>query len=174
MLKKLPLKNEYLLLIGTVLLLILAYELSFKKTFDAWQMNRELRQKLSSAQGLGGQPDYLERKNANLDKLLGLYRADTTALRSNLINSITLLADRQNVKLAEVPAQEASFSAAHFIVEKLEFEGDYFSLLKMNDLLQKQSAIGIIRSENWKVTGIRNNGDKLKKLVLEVYLEIAR
>ncbi|SDT67334.1 hypothetical protein SAMN05216490_4783 [Mucilaginibacter mallensis] len=174
MLKKLPIKNDYLLIIGALLLFVMGYELAFKKTFEAWQTNKELKQKLSSAQGLGGQPDYLERKNSNLDKLIKLYQADTTALRNNLINSVTLLADRQNVKLAEVPAQDASFTSAHFMIEKLDFEGDYFSLLKMSSLLQKQSAIGIIRSENWKVTGIRNNGDKIKKLVLEVYLEISR
>lgn len=174
MLKKLPIKNEYALLIGTLLLLVLGYQLAFKKTIEAWQLHKELTAKLSASQSLGGQPDYLERKNSNLTKLIKLYQADTTALRSNLINNITLLADRQNVKLAEVPAQDAGLSTAHFIIEKLDFEGDYFSLLKMSSLLQKQSTIGIIRSENWKVTGLRNNGDKIKKLVLEVCLEIAK
>jgi len=174
MLKKLPIKNEYALLIGTLLLLMMGYELAFKKTFEAWQINKELKATLSASQGLGSQPDYLERKNSNLDKLIKLYQADTSALRNNLLNSVTLLADRQNVKLAEVPAQDASFTSAHCMIEKLDFEGDYFSLLKMSSLLQKQSSIGIIRSENWKVTGIKNNGDKIKKLVLEVYLEISR
>jgi hypothetical protein len=174
MLSKLPIKNEYLLIIGAFLLLLLGYELAFKNTVEAWQTNKELKQKLSSSLSMGDQPDYLERKSSNLDKLIKLYQADTTSLRNNLINSLSLLADRQNVKLAEVPVQDATFSSAHFIIEKLQFEGDYFALLKMTDLLQKQNSIGIIRSENWKVTGLKNNGDKIRKLVLEVYLEIAK
>jgi len=174
MLKKIPVKNEYLLIAGTVLLLFVSYQLAFKKTIAAWQVNSNLEKKLSQSNDIAIQPDYLERKNKNLDKLIGLYKADTTALRNNLINVVSLLADKENVKLSEVPVQDIANISNHFIIERLRFEGDYFSLMKLSDRLQKENGIGMVRSENWKVIEVNTSSSKLKKLGLEVMLEMVK
>ncbi len=174
MLKKIPVKNEYLLIAATILLLFVSYQLAFKKTIEAWKLNSSLEKKLSQSNDIAIQPDYLERKNKNLDKLIGLYKADTTALRNNLINVVSLLADKENVKLSEVPMQDIANISDHYIIERLQFEGDYFSLMKLSDRLQQENDIGMIRSESLKVTEVNTSSSKVKKLGLEVMLEMVK
>ena len=59
-------------------------------------------------------------------------------------------------------------------IQKLNFEGDFFSLTKVLNQLQSTKGIGVPRAATFKVMGIRSNVDETKKLLLEVYLEIAR
>jgi len=174
MFKKIPVKNEYLLVAATLLLFLISYQLAFKKTIEYWQLNNGLKAKLAQSNNIAIQPEYLERKNANLNKLIGLYMADTSALRNNLINIISLLADKENVKLAEVPVQDVTNVSEHFIIERLHFEGDYFSLMRLSEKLQQENGIGIIRSESWKVNEINMSSNRIKKLSLEVLLEISK
>src|ERR1700748_900404 len=109
MLEKLPIKKEYLLIAATIVLLLLSYQLAFKHTIEAWQTNTELRSKLSKSGDLSFQPGYLERKSANIDKIISQYKADTTEFRSNIINVISSIAEKENVKLTEVPVQDVSY-----------------------------------------------------------------
>jgi len=174
MLKQLPFKKIYLLWLGTGILLLLSYRFAFKNTIEAWQTNRQLKERLTQSSDLGYQPDYLERKDKNLGKIIGLYKADTTAFRSQIINAIALIAERQNVKLTAVPIDDVSFHMPDFLIEKLAFQGDYFSLNKAMHDLQATKDIGVIRSANWKVTGIRLGSDENKQLILELYFEVAK
>lgn len=98
MLKQLPLKKEYLLIIATIVLLLLSYKLAFKATFEAWQINRALKTQLIQTNDLSYQPGYLERKNINLSKVINLYKADTVAFRNNSISNISVIAEKENVK----------------------------------------------------------------------------
>ena len=174
MLKKIAVKNEYFLIAGTLLLLFLSYELAFKKTLEAWQLNSNLKSRLLQSNNIAVQPEYLKRKNTNLDKLIGLYKADTTVLRNNLINIVSLLANKENVKLSEVPVQDPANISEHFIIERLHFEGDYFSLMRLSEKLQKENNIGMVRSESWKVSELNTSSNKVKKLGLEMLLEISK
>jgi len=175
MLKQLPVKKEYLLLIvATILLLWLSYKLAFKATIEAWQTNRQLKTQLTRSADLSYQPGYVERKNINLDKILKLYKADTTAFRNNSINIISAIAEKENVKLSEVPMQDPFFHTDRFIIQKLGFEGDFFSLTKVFHQLQLTNDIGIIRSATYKLPKTNPNEQKDKKLTAEICLEIAR
>jgi hypothetical protein len=174
MLDKLNIKKEYLLILATLLLLFISYEFAFKNTITAWQANKELKAKLSQAGDLSFQPAYLERKSNNLDRVISQYKADTTSLRSNLINTISLIADRENVMLSEVPVQDAAYNSDKAIIEKLEFGGDYFSLARLSNALQHKNGIGVIRSEDLKIINIRTDNSKDRKLTLEMYLEIVK
>jgi len=174
MLKKLPIKKEYLLIVGTLLLLLISYHFAFKNTIEAWQSHRQLQTQLAQSSDLNYQPGYLERKNNNLDQLIALYKADTAAFRSNIISTIAGIAEKQNVKLSDVPVQDISFQTDHSIIEKLEFEGDYFALVKVASQLQSTSGIGVIRGETLKMKEVRSNNNEVKKNVLVVYLEIAK
>ena len=174
MLKQLPVKKEYLLIAAAVFLLLVSYRFAFSNTIQAWQTNKQLKSKLEQSGDVTYQPAYLERKAGNLDKIIALYKADTTELRNNILNTISSVAEKQNVKLTEVPVQNATFHTGHFIIEKLGFEGDYFALMKTLNQLQSTKDIGMIRSFDYKVTGVKSANDGVKKLVLEVYLEMAK
>jgi len=174
MLKRLLIKKEYLLILASIVLLWLSYKLAFKGTIEAWQNNRQLKTQLTRSTDLSYQPGYLERKNSNLDKILKLYKADTAAFRNNSINIISAIAEKESVKLSEVPMQDPFYHTDKFIIQKLGFEGDFFSLTKVLHQLQLTNDIGIIRSATYKMSGTNPTTQKDKKLVLEVCLEIAR
>jgi hypothetical protein len=172
MLKQLPIKKEYLLVIAAVVLFLVCYQLAFKKTVAAWQINRQLKAQILQTSDLSYQPAYLERKNANLGKLIARFRTDTIAFRSNVISTISVIADKEHVKLSEVPGQNPQYHSEAFIIQKLSFEGDFFALLKVLHQLQDLNGVGMVRSAAFKSLEIHSTSAPAKKLVLEVYLEI--
>jgi len=174
MFKRIPFNNTYLLIAATVLLLLMSYQLAFKHTLSAWQVNSDLKARLAASIQPAFEPGYLVRKSKNLAKIMELYKVDTSSLRNNFINEVSLLADRHNVKLSGVPVQNVTDAADHFIIEKLEFDGDFFSLLKLSEAMEQQNGIGMLRSETLRLTEVRNGNDKLKKIILEVYLEVSK
>src|SRR5260221_6065529 len=131
MLKQLPLKKEYLLIAAAIVLLLLSYQLAFKKTIEAWQINKHLKAQLFEATNLSYQPAYLERKNKNLTNIIGHYKTDTVAFRSNIISTISSIAEKENVKLSEVPVRDPLYDTDQFIIQKLNFEGSFFALTKV-------------------------------------------
>ena len=171
MLEKLPIKKEYLLVAATIVLLLASYRFAFKNTIEAWQTHSALIAKLNPSNDLSFQPQYMERKINNLNKTLELYKVDTAEFRNDIINTISSIAEKENVKLTEVPVQDVSYRADHFVVEKLGFEGDYFSLVRLAHDLQGTKNIGMVRSELWKISVVRSKTDEVKKITLEVYLE---
>ncbi|HZX59278.1 MAG TPA: hypothetical protein VFE54_11150 [Mucilaginibacter sp.] len=173
MLQQLNLKKEYGLVAAAIVALLLCYQLAFKKTFIAWQLNQSLKQQLAQSADVSYQPGYTERKNINLDKIISLYKADTINFRSNVLGTISSLAERENVKLSEVPSKDPVYHTSQLFIEKLDFEGDYFSLVKTLNHLQSVPQIGVIRAATMKTVGTHSSNDEVKKTVLEVYLEIA-
>jgi hypothetical protein len=174
MLKQLPIKKEYLLIAASIVLLLLCYQFAFKRTIEAWQINKHLKAQLAQAADLSYQPAYLERKNNNLSKIIARYKTDTVAFRSNTISIISSIAEKENVKLSEVPLQDPLYHTDKFIVQKLNFEGSFFALTKVLNQLLATSGIGSVRAATYKVVGLRQGNDDAKKLVLEVYLETVK
>lgn len=157
-------------MLAIMILLVICYQLAFKKTIGAWELNKRLKSQLEQSSDVSIQPGYTERKNTNLDRILDLYKADTMNFRSNTISKISLVADAENVKLAEVPSRDPIYSNGQFLIQKLDFEGDYFSLMKVFQRLSQTKEIGIIRSAVFK--GRREaDSEKAKKLVMELYFE---
>jgi hypothetical protein len=174
MLKLIVNKKGYLLTFATLILLTISYLLAFKPTIEVWKNHSVLKQQLISSANPGIAPAYLERKNANLTKALAFFQVDTSLIRNNIINKIASIADNENVKLAEVPVQDPAYDTTNFTIEKLQFEGDYFSLMKFATKLQSTKGVGVIRSESWESI-ISRNGEKVNnKLVLEIYLEVLK
>jgi len=159
---------------GTLVLLLISYQLAFKKTIAAWQFNSQLKAQLVQATDVGYQPAYLARKMKNLNQIITLYKTDTVAFRNNIISAIASIAEKENVKLTEVPTQDPLYHTNQFIIQQLDFEGDFFALTRMLNQLQSAKGVGVPRSATFKVLGARSKADEVKKLVLEVYLETAR
>ena len=162
---------------GSLILAVFCYELAFKKTLELWRTHSRLTQELQQSSDLSTSPGYLARKNENLDHIISAYRLDSVSFRNRAVNEIADLADQQQVKFITVPADDPLYHAPGFILQKLDFEGDFFSLLKLVNKLQATAGIGLLRSVSWMTKKslsedpVHNNG---KKLILEVYMEIAR
>ncbi|MDB5089162.1 MAG: hypothetical protein JWR09_3156 [Mucilaginibacter sp.] len=173
MLKQLPVKKEYLFIAAVIVLLLISYQFAFKKTLEAWQISKQLKTQIAQASDLSIQPAYLDRKNANLSKIIGFYKTDTVAFRSNIINTISSIAEMENVKLSEVPLQDPLYHSAKFIIQKLSFEGDFFALTKVLNKLQLTTAIGLVRSVTYRIPKERTGASR-ERIILEIYLEQAR
>ncbi|MGY3214534.1 hypothetical protein [Mucilaginibacter sp. HD30] len=169
MLKRIQIRKEHLFVAGVVLLLLIGYQLDFKKTIEAWQINRKMKEQQALGADLSYQPGYLKRKNANLDNEISRYRADTAAFRNSSIGTISIIAEKQGVKLSGVPVQDASFNTEKVIVQKLTFEGDFFAITKTLNDLQKTKDIGVIRSVTYHTSRMAG-----EKLIADLYLEILR
>ena len=172
MLKQLPFKKQYLLIAGAIVLLLLSYRLAFKRTIEAWQINKNLKAQIAQSSDLSLQPAYLERKSNNLSKILNLYKTDTVAFRSNIISTISLIAEKEGVKLSDVPLQNALYRTDKYIIQKLSFEGGYFSLVKVLNELQNSPGIGMVRSVAIKMQKANSNGDATGKIIMDVYFEV--
>jgi hypothetical protein len=174
MLKKIPLKKEHLFTIAAVIVCLLCYRLAFQKTIEAWQIHQQLSKQKAAAGDFSDQPAYLERKQANLSKILGLYRADTVAFRSNIISTISGIAEKGGVKLSEVPLQDPLYNTNKFIIQKLSFEGSFFAMTKVLRQLQSTPGIGMVRAFTYRSVGLKASNDETKKLILEVYMEVGK
>ena len=173
MLKRWPFKKDYLLIAGTVLLFLICYQLAFKLTINDWQLNRQLTGEALQSGDLSYQPGYLERKDRNLEKILALYRSDTTLFRSSTLSAIAALAEKNRVKLTDVPVQESVYHTGRSIVQKLSFEGDFFALNGFLNQLESLGGVGMSRAVNFKT--VRKGAEPGSgKLMLEVYMEICK
>ena len=169
MFKRIVQQKEYLFFSGIVLMAIIGYQLAFKRTIAAWQLNHKLKDQLSSSMNLSYQPDYQKRKNANLDRINERYQADTLTFRTNSINIISGIAAKHNVKLSEVPMQDQAFHSDKFIIQKLTFEGDYSLLTKMLHDLHDARNIGVIRSATYRLSKAEE-----KMVMIDIYMEILK
>ncbi|GGH22112.1 hypothetical protein [Mucilaginibacter phyllosphaerae] len=170
---KLTVKKEYLLTAGVFVLLLISYQLAFKKTIALWTVHKELQKNLSLAGDVSVQPGYLKRKGHNLESISQLYKADSATFRNSIISTVSITASKENVRLLEVPAEDPFYKTDKFSIQKLVFQGDYFALLKTLQKLQQSSQIGVIRSAAIKLPEKGRTGD-LKMPVLEVLFLSAR
>jgi hypothetical protein len=172
MLKSLPIKKEYLLIAGTLIMLLICYEFAFSKTIALWQTHQQLKAKLDSSSNVSYQPGYLERKNENLDNVLSLYKTDTLGFRNNSVTTIALIGEKCGAKLVNIPSQDQMQETEHIIIEKLDIEGDYFSLLKTVDMIQSAQNVGLVRAETIRVGKDNLYGVSNKKMTMTVFTEV--
>ena len=166
------LTKKYGLVAGCLLLFLIGYQLAFKKTIEAWQLNSKLNKEIITASNLTYQPGYLERKSVNLDQILKGYKVDSTLFRSNVINTIALIAEKANAKMVQVPSPDPFLHTDRFIIQKLNFQGDYFVLIRLLQKLEATHDIGVVRTAVFHDTNDRKNVRE-GQLSLDVFLEIS-
>ena len=171
MMQRLLIKKDYLFILMAIVLLIICYQLAFKRTFAAWQLHKRLTGQSAQSGNLSVQPAYLYRKDQNLSKIIGQYKTDTSLFRSNIISTISLLAEKENVKLSDVPVQDPLYNTSRFTIQKLSFDGDFFSLTKVLNRLYLTHDVGIVRSVTYRTVKLRSKAEDVKKIIMDVYLE---
>jgi hypothetical protein len=172
MLRYWPFKKDYLLALISLLLVVAGYELAFKRTLDARGVNVQLREQLAQQHSAADEPAYTERKNTNLNSVIGLYHADTISYRSDAINTIALIAEKNNVKLDGAPVQDKSYRTEKYLFQKLTFSGDFFSLLKLLYQLQGANGTGMLRSCTFRSRERRDAPAGNKTILLDVLFEV--
>jgi hypothetical protein len=163
-------RKDYLLIAGSILFFLVCYRFSFSHTVEAWKLRRELQQKIKASADLSYQPGYLERKDNNLNHIIGRFKIDTTTLRSNMITTIALQAEKMQVRLSRVPIQSVSNPGDKYVVQRLDFEGDYFSLCKLLGQLQSSEATGLVRAVDITSGKATDNNPEKKKLNMRLFI----
>ncbi|WEA02080.1 hypothetical protein [Mucilaginibacter sp. SJ] len=172
MLKYWPFKKNYLLVLAAVVMAVASYELAIKHTLEARALNKQYKEQLMQQHSVTEQPGYTDRKNANLDRIIALYRADTLNYRSNAIGSIALLAERNNVRLVGAPVPDKSYRTEKYLLQKLTFSGDFFSLLRLLHQLPSANGIGMIRSCSFRVPSRGESSEGPKSILLDLVFEV--
>jgi hypothetical protein len=174
MLKNIVFKKEYLLICGTIILLIASYRLAFRKTIEQWHLHSELKAKLANANNANYQPDYVQRKNSNLNKIIRLYKADTGLFRNNSVNTVSLIAQHNNASVVNIPLQDMQQDTGRIITEELTLNGNYFNLLKTATALQDAQGVGWMRAMSIGKLKAPNGLGESTKLKMELYVEIIK
>ena len=174
MLKSFFNNRKYWAIAGSVILLIICYELSFNITVQAYRNNQNLKSKSLSIVDLSIQPGAIDKRLKSLNQLLDRYRSDSISIRAHNLTLISVVAKKYNVQLAEVSADDPLYHNEQFILERLNFTGTYFALLGTLNSLAVIPGIGIIRSVSITVPRKNQLKDTEGKIAMELFLECVK
>ncbi|MBS7565386.1 hypothetical protein KHS38_13320 [Mucilaginibacter sp. Bleaf8] len=171
-----PIRRSYLLAALVVVLLLLSIRFAFWRTFEAWQINRQLSVQLTKSSDVSYQPAFLERKNHNLDQTLNLFRGDTANYRSIILEKLSAIAETESVKIIDVPQgkETEAVDALPYHIQNLTLEGSFFALTRFLHNAEHQMGIGRVRSAVYRSATVAKASGAEKRLTLLVYLEIIR
>jgi hypothetical protein len=139
-------KNK-LLLFGAVLLLLLIYFLSIKKTMTTASACKEMENKIAEAQDMPVKVAELHKRIAYIDALLAT-RQDTTVKTQDLILSlVTNYNQTHGTVLKEFPKTNLA-KENDFLIETNVFtaQGEFSNLLDLVYLIEQKQKIGKIAS----------------------------
>jgi len=168
MIGKLHININYLLITGTLCLLLISYQLAFKNTLEAWKLNKKLNEQIDGVT-LSEQPAYLQRQDKAMAAVIRSYRADTLNYRNNIVSQISEAGDKEHVRIVEVPIQ-TDLSTRQYLVQKVNLKGDFFALLRTLNHLQQLNGIGYVRSLLLKKNRNQNQIKEDNEVVMEVYI----
>ncbi|WP_345954234.1 hypothetical protein [Mucilaginibacter sp. PAMB04168] len=170
----LPIKKAYLLAGITILLSLLSIKLAFLPTFKARQINQRLSTQLQSPVGMAYSPAYLHRKSRNLDTILTLYQVDSLTFRSQVLTSLSALAQKHQVKVIELPSDidNPYNRTSVYQVQKIGLQGSFAQVTRLYNELQATAKIGRIRSALYSVKEQRTSNGTDRLLRLDLFLEI--
>jgi len=161
-------KRKYIFPFLITASVIACYQFAFKRTLEASRINKYLAANVAHAADISYQPQYLERKNSNLDHIIALYKGDTVTFRDKVINDIALLAGSKNVKVTGVPVHLADLQPDGFFSQNLELQGSFFSLLEVINKLHALEGVGAIRQFSIKSTHRSGSQPSKSQLQLEI------
>lgn len=158
--------KAYRLLLLAILLFFVGIKLAFIPTWDEWRINNELKEKDKLINDVSYEPGYQIRKNIELSKAIARYEVDSTTWYSRSMQTIGLLAEKDDVHIIDIPARPAAKTdSSGFSVRSLTLEGDFKALTRIYHQLSKEKGIGVIRSGSYEMIG-NGNSDGKKRLQL--------
>lgn len=147
--------------------------LAFNKTFDAMKVHFQLKnisRFKDNDQDLSFNSKYSERKAQALNKILESYRVDRKHWNNDVWLTVSSLAASQKVEIdfnAIKPQVEADTNAVG-VEQSFLFYGDYISLVKLLDKLEKTSNIGRISGVQIKTQSKDLTGSSMDICQLEL------
>lgn len=162
--------KAYRLLLLAILLFFVGIKLSFIPTWDEWLINDKLGEKEKLINDVSYDPGYQIRKNIELTKAIARYEVDSTTWYSRSMQTIGLLAEKDNVHIIDIPARPAAKTdSSGFSVRSLTLEGDFKALTRIYHQLSIEKGIGVIRSGTYEMIGNQSSDGK-KRLQLTLHM----
>ena len=167
-----PIKKNKLLLPVFILGLLLCWFLAFNKTFDAFRLNRKLKEDAEKGNDISFNPAHVQQKLAALNLILKGYRVDEEWNDQLWIQS-SATAARQNVGVdftLDKPVADADSSSVGRSqkAQSLYFYGGFIQLVKLVDTLERTGRIGKIAALQVKAPKADLVGDRNKKCMLRL------
>lgn len=152
---------------GSLVLLLVSYQLAFKETLNSWQINRQLTEQVEGMDNLSDQPGLTGRKYSNLEKILDQYRVDTARFKANLVTNLSILAEKNDVRLTGVPEPNLNGFYNHLKINLIVLQGPYYNLVKFLYSTEDRVSIGRIRSVKINKTNAQDS--EVSNLEMTVY-----
>ncbi len=155
-------QKNALLAASTLLLLLLSWNLAFRKTASEWLRHRELMAATNSNAALADQPGYLRSLNGQLDRLLDSYRVDSMTWKSDLWLTASNIAEQKQIEVDFEPAATPSLNAQTPVMQQtIRFSGHFVQLVALVDTLEKITGNGQVSSLHFKIDDASDKPDRL-------------
>ena len=139
-------KNKnILLIIGFILALVLCYQFAISKTLDTKKQYNTLKHQEELFKNTPKQLGLLKQKQKYYDSILVSNKLDGTSIQNNLLKTINISADVNNLKVVSF-LEPHVIANGDLIIKTYEFtiEGDYNSILGLIHQLEQQTKFGEI------------------------------
>jgi hypothetical protein len=149
-------KNR-VLFIGLIILFLVAYQFSFKKTFELRASVEKLTADKLQLENAGGKLRSLQQQNRYLDSILDSNNVSADqSFRQNLLQKVDELRDQHKVKIVSLEKpHEFKGNAATTESYTIEVKGDFRNLMLFSSNLEKQrlgklSSVDFTKKTNYK------------------------
>ncbi len=166
-------KRNKLLFVGAGVLLVVAWFLAFRKTYDAYLENNRLNQLVGSDISNSTQYDF-DRKNNLLDSLSSVYESDSAVWNDNFLSeaSRAVNSPRIQVYFNNLSKNTVLVDSAAVKLKSLTVKGDYRSIVESVTELEKINTLGYLSSVTLKFDNKRVSTTDRKVIEGEVGFKI--
>ena len=162
-------KKNRILLVGSLLSILLIYELAIKKTIIAYANCKQMEVQLQTANDAPKMMNELRRKNAKMDLLLG-NEGKYADIQQSILGVVTDYCNANNLVLEQFPTPSVENNNGITIETNIiTIEGEFGQLLNLIYLFEQKYKIGKVVSVNYKVK--QDNLTRQIKLNVTIYLQ---
>ncbi len=173
--KKLTNKHRfYLLVAGTLVALLLAYNMAISKTLELKKGCNKIEDELNAAGYAPARIAALNKKLAKIESLYGSDFEDLDKLQEKLLNHISQSCKQYELTLIELPSVH-EFAQSDYVVKtfKIVVEGNYTNILKFIYDLEFKPALGRLASVKFSTeTDYRYKNKKLFAQIIIQNIEL--
>ncbi|MDP2721463.1 MAG: hypothetical protein Q8O72_01795 [Bacteroidales bacterium] len=163
-------KKLLFVILGTLLLLVFSYQLSFKKTIVLYQEYQVILDERYQKIDL---PEQLKLLQDQLDDIAGTIGTSGDVLvnkRRLIIDRVSNYCNDNSIRIIEL-APSLVTKESSFVIETniIKTEGSFANLLKLVNILEREKAIGKVISVRFATS--LNRKTKAKELISEIFVQ---
>ncbi|SFJ00654.1 hypothetical protein [Olleya namhaensis] len=160
--------KNILLISGFLLVLLIVYQLAISKTYDQKKQYTTLKKQELLFKNAPKQLSLLKQKEVYYDDLLTKYQLDGSSIQNNLLKTINIFADKNNLKVINF-LEPHRISKNELIINTYEFtvEGNYNNIIGLIHQLEQKTKFGeIINLQFEKKKNFKTGKNHLQSRVL--------